>query len=32
VVEKNMDRIKSGKTILVVADTLPMQMDLLSWV
>jgi ribose transport system substrate-binding protein len=30
VVEKNMDRIKSKKTILVVADTLPMQMDLLK--
>jgi ribose transport system substrate-binding protein len=30
VVEKNMDRVKSKKTILVVADTLPMQMDLLS--
>ena len=30
VVEKNMERIKSGKTILVVADTLPMQMDLLK--
>jgi ribose transport system substrate-binding protein len=30
VVEKNMDRIKSGKTILVVADTLPVQMDLMK--
>src|SRR6185503_9167933 len=30
VVEKNMDRIKSGKTILVVADTLPLQMDLMK--
>jgi ribose transport system substrate-binding protein len=30
VVEKNMERVKSKKTILVVADTLPMQMDLLS--
>jgi len=30
VVEKNMDRVKSKKTILVVADTLPMQMDLLK--
>ena len=30
VVEKNMERIKSKKTILVVADTLPMQMDLLK--
>jgi ribose transport system substrate-binding protein len=30
VVEKNLDRIKSGKTILVVADTLPMQMDFLK--
>jgi ribose transport system substrate-binding protein len=30
VVEKNMDRLKSGKLILVVADTLPMQMDLLK--
>ena len=30
VVEKNMERLKSGKLILVVADTLPMQMDLLK--
>ena len=30
VVEKNMDRIKSGKTILVVADTLPVQMELMK--
>jgi ribose transport system substrate-binding protein len=30
VVEKNMERIKSKSTILVVADTLPMQMDLMS--
>src|SRR5215813_14258492 len=30
VVDKNMERIKSQKTILVVADTLPMQMDLLK--
>lgn len=30
VVEKNMDRIKSQKTVLVVADTLSMQMDLLK--
>jgi ribose transport system substrate-binding protein len=30
VVDKNMDRIKSGKTILVVADTLPVQMDLMK--
>jgi len=30
VVDKNMDRIKSKKTILVVADTLPMQMDLMK--
>ena len=30
VVEKHMDRLKSGKLILVVADTLPMQMDLLK--
>jgi ribose transport system substrate-binding protein len=30
VVDKNMERIKSGKTILVVADTLPVQMDLMK--
>ena len=30
VVEKNLDRIKSHKTVLVVADTLPMQMELLE--
>ena len=30
VVEKNMDRVKSKKTILVVADTLPVQMDLMK--
>ena len=30
VVEKNMERIKSKKTILVVADTLPVQMDLMK--
>jgi ribose transport system substrate-binding protein len=30
VVDKNMERIKSKKTILVVADTLPMQMDLMK--
>ena len=30
VVDKNMDRIKSGATILVVADTLPVQMDLMK--
>ena len=28
--QKNMDRIKSGKTILVVADTLPVQMELMK--
>ena len=30
VVDKNMERIKSKKTLLVVADTLPMQMDLMK--
>ena len=30
VVEKNMDRVKSKKTILVVADTLPVQIDLMK--
>ena len=30
VVDKNMERIKNGTTILVVADTLPVQMDLMK--
>ncbi|HZP92419.1 MAG TPA: sugar-binding protein [Burkholderiales bacterium] len=30
VVEKNMQRVKSKKTILVVADTLPVQMELMK--